>query len=172
MSSDSDRDDDKSVDDQLEDMYDYDTDIDDDNDAKGGIEIIDDADDADNEEEDDELQEDIEEEEYNTTSKLLKYKVNKIIPNEKRVTSDRLTQFEFAGIIAKRVEQISKNNNYLGNDKTLTNPYDMAIDELRNNKLPFIVSRCINVVEEGETLYCYCERWKLSEMIIPDSLYK
>lgn len=87
-----------------------------------------------------------------------------IIPNDQRITSDILTKFEYARVLAIRATHISKGMTVFTDYKGLFKEKDIALKELNEGKCPLIINRVIK-----ETPYeVYIEQWKVREMILPN----
>jgi len=68
---------------------------------------------------------------------------DKIIHASQRRTIPFLTRFEKARIIGKRAMQISKGAHPLVEVGNLENPVDIALKELRERKIPYIIRRTL-----------------------------
>ena len=61
---------------------------------------------------------------------------------ESRKTSPFLTKFEKTKVISERAQQISNGSKtLLKNPQAYNSPYEMALEELRQKKIPFIIKR-------------------------------
>jgi len=65
----------------------------------------------------------------------------KMISSKERKTIPFLTKYEKARIVGKRAEQISKGAPPLVEVGNLENPIDIAMKELRERKIPYIIRR-------------------------------
>jgi len=65
----------------------------------------------------------------------------KMISGKERKTIPFLTKYEKARIVGKRAEQISKGAPPLVEVGNLENPIDIAMKELRERKIPYIIRR-------------------------------
>ena len=65
-----------------------------------------------------------------------------------------LNKYERCKIISERTQQLSDGADPLI-ETTSSNIYDIAVEELNQNKLPFVIIRNINGIEE---------HWKLSDL--------
>lgn len=76
-----------------------------------------------------------------------------------RITSNRMTKFEKAHILGVRALQLSMNAPPLVDIEDETDPLKIALKELKEGKVPFIIRRRLpdNSFEE----------WSIKEMIIP-----
>lgn len=79
---------------------------------------------------------------------------------EERVTSNLMTKYEKAHILGVRAMQIAKNAPIFTDIGDLTDPLKIAIKELNEKKIPFIIKRRM---PDGK-----CEKWKLNELLLPD----
>lgn len=83
------------------------------------------------------------------------------LPDERR-TSHRLAQAEMTAAIVYRASQIEKNPKvFTDNVVGLTNPIEMARQEMKDRKCPLILRRFISPT--------FCEDWNINEMIHPMS---
>ena len=71
-------------------------------------------------------------------------------------TQPILTKFEKTQILSERITHLSNGCKPYINISNESDLYDIALDELNNNKLPYIIKRTI-----GNTI----EYWKLSDLI-------
>jgi DNA-directed RNA polymerases I, II, and III subunit RPABC2 len=87
------------------------------------------------------------------------HKVNIIVPNNDRITSEIMTKAEHTRIISERAEQIKNGANPFIDIGGETNPIKMAEMEIIQKKSPMKIHRFLtkNIVEI----------WKVSEMVIP-----
>lgn len=73
-------------------------------------------------------------------------------------TSTYLNKYELTNILSKRTEQISQgSSSFLENPETYNSIYEIAAEELKQKKIPFIIRRPISGVYEY---------WKLEDLII------
>ncbi|KAF7684562.1 DNA-directed RNA polymerases I, II, and III subunit RPABC2 [Astathelohania contejeani] len=77
-----------------------------------------------------------------------------------RITSPRMTKFEKARVLGTRAQQLSMNAPPLVDIEYETDPYMIAVKELREKKIPFIIRRVL-----PDNTY---EEWSIKEMIIPE----
>lgn len=85
-----------------------------------------------------------------------------ICPPDDRRTSHRLAQAEMTAAVVYRSAQIEKNPKvFTDNIVGLTNPIDMAKQELKDRKCPLTLRRFITPT--------FCEDWNINEMIHPMS---
>ena len=74
------------------------------------------------------------------------------------ITSEYLNKYEKTKVIAERVQQLANNSKPLiANPQNYSNIYEIAIEELKQRKIPFIIKRPIN------NTYEY---WKLEDLKI------
>ena len=77
---------------------------------------------------------------------------------DKYITSKYLNKYEKTKVISERVQQLSNNSKPLiANPENYSNIYEIAIEELKQKKIPFIIKRPIN------NTYEY---WKLEDLRI------
>lgn len=93
---------------------------------------------------------------FNTIKRNDKESVNKKVPDNERMTSKKITKYELVRILGDRAKQISLNAKIMIKDITITNPIDIAIEELKAGVLPLKIRRHL---PDGSY-----EEWKLSEL--------
>ena len=77
---------------------------------------------------------------------------------DKYITSKYLNKYEKTKVISERVQQLANNSKPLiANPENYTTIYDIALEELKQKKIPFIIKRPIN------NTYEY---WKLEDLTI------
>ena len=77
---------------------------------------------------------------------------------DKYITSKYLNKYEKTKVISERVQQLANNSKPLiANPENYSNIYDIALEELKQKKIPFIIKRPIN------NTYEY---WKLEDLRI------
>ena len=84
-----------------------------------------------------------------------------IVKPEKRITSDRMTVYEYASVIGTRATHISKGAPLYTEIGDLYEPRDIAIKEINEGMCPLSISRRI-----GNTQYI--EIWEVNEMVKPN----
>lgn len=90
------------------------------------------------------------------TKYLEKEKINKLVPNEERITTNKMTKYEYAKIIGVRATQIAQGAKVMLKNITITQPDEIAKEELKAGMLPFIIER---PYPNGNY-----ECWKVSEL--------
>lgn len=89
--------------------------------------------------------------------------IHKIVKNEDRITSEKLTKYELAEITGIRAEHISRNNiTFYKSDVELTNPINMARQELNENRTPMRILRHV-----GQNYYEIWDPNKMVKEILP-----
>lgn len=83
--------------------------------------------------------------------------VDKKWSESKRISMPFLTKYEKAKIIGLRTQQLVSNALPMINTKGLKNNLEIALEELRQKKTPFIIKR---VMPNNK-----CEYWKIDELI-------
>ncbi|CAG9466131.1 unnamed protein product [Pedinophyceae sp. YPF-701] len=78
-----------------------------------------------------------------------------------RITTRYMTKYEKARILGTRALQISMNAPLMVEPEGLTDPLDIAMKELQQQKIPFIIRRHL---PDGSF-----EDWSVQELIIPDN---
>lgn len=82
--------------------------------------------------------------------------------SEVRITSPIMTKYEKSHVLGTRAMQISMNAPILVDVGDEIDPLEIAKLELKEKKIPFVVKRKL---PDGT-----CEKWKISEMILPEDL--
>jgi DNA-directed RNA polymerase subunit K/omega len=72
-------------------------------------------------------------------------------------TSDKITKYEYTKVIGLRATQLSHGMPALIDTRDLTEPYAIAIEEYKENKIPFIIKRPL---ADGESY----EYWRLGDL--------
>lgn len=102
--------------------------------------------------------------------KLATYKIQPvIIKDENRITLPRLSDYEYAEIISKRIMNIEATGRAMCDFGNLTDPKSIAIKELYEKKCPLSIRRKIGykVNDEKKILYEYYEIWDVNNMMVP-----
>ena len=79
---------------------------------------------------------------------------------KKYKTSNYLTKYEKTKILSERSQQLANGSNSYIKEHNFENTYDIAFEELKQKKLPFIIKR---------KLSNNYEYWKLEDLILLDS---
>ena len=116
----------------------------------------------DEEEKEDEIQED-EDDLYVEKESYTSHTIVKIIPKEKRRTSNRISLFEFVNVIGTRAESIEKGDEIYTSIENKETSLEIAEAEIREGRCPFIIERVL--YRTGNTVYV--EHWAVREMILP-----
>ena len=87
------------------------------------------------------------------------YRTVTVVPDNKRMTSDIMTSFEFSEVIGIRMQQISEGGQVFTDTDGLMDPHDMAIKELFDRKCPLKIIRQISKFSQ--------EEWKVNDMGFP-----
>eukprot|EP00866_Antonospora_locustae_P000192 jgi/Antlo1/192/927 len=82
------------------------------------------------------------------------------IEADRRITSARMTKYEKAYVLGVRSAQLSMNAPPLVDIGEETDAFEIAVQELRERKIPFVIRRKL-----PDSTY---EDWHIKEMIIPD----
>ena len=80
------------------------------------------------------------------------------LPAAKRVTSNRITNFELTRVISIRAKQIEADNVVFTDVTGLTDPIQMATKEVYDRKCPLSVVRNLNSR--------VAEKWEVNELIL------
>ena len=86
------------------------------------------------------------------------------VPDELRMTDNRLHQTELARVLGARAEQLAAPGALFFGESESSDPVQMAIDELAQRRCPLLVLR---EVERSGTAVTY-ERWRVNEMVLPN----
>jgi hypothetical protein len=85
-----------------------------------------------------------------------------IVPDNERMTSDRLCASEIAAVVGMRAQQTAEDGKAFIDTAGFNNPISIAFSELRQRKNPFIIERCVGT-KNGMKMV---ERWKINEMTL------
>tara|TARA_Y100000389_G_scaffold132292_1_gene129705 strand:- start:25 stop:375 length:351 start_codon:yes stop_codon:yes gene_type:complete len=89
---------------------------------------------------------------------VLHFQKNYESDKKNNISRPYLTKFEKTKVIAERAQQISNGSKTLLKNPTAYNsPYEMALEELRQKKIPFIIKRPVAN---------HFEYWKLEDLHI------
>lgn len=159
---------DDDVDDDVED--DVDDDVDNDNgdigdiDTDVGIKEI--KEDDDDEDDDDDDQGDNEKQEHSPPKKrahiyhqLPDYTEIKMVPPDRRITSEYMTIYEFAMVVGTRATHIASGSILYTDPQHLYDPRDIAKKEIAEGKCPLSITRKVSPT--------VMEVWEVNEMIKP-----
>lgn len=80
-----------------------------------------------------------------------------------RITTPYLTKYERARVLGARALQISMNAPVMIDIGNMTDPYQIAVEELNQGKIPLIIRR---KMPDGSW-----EDWNVDELIIDNSLF-
>lgn len=83
-------------------------------------------------------------------------KIENELSLENKISSNRLTKYECTKVIGLRAQQLASGMPSFVNTHQMTNVIDIAIKELNENKIPFIIRRPL---PDGKFEY-----WRLSEL--------
>ncbi|KAJ2599995.1 DNA-directed RNA polymerases I, II, and III subunit RPABC2 [Coemansia sp. RSA 1286] len=81
-----------------------------------------------------------------------------ITPTNERVTTPYMTKYERARILGARALQISMNAPVMVELDNESDPYEIALKELRAKKIPFVIRRYL-----PDSSY---EDWRVTELIV------
>lgn len=93
---------------------------------------------------------------YNSKKITKLIKEEKIVPKNERITSDRMTIFEYCEVISVRAREIINYFLVFTNVDEETNPIDMAKKEIRDKKCPLSIKRYLS---NGKV-----EIWEVNEL--------
>lgn len=82
---------------------------------------------------------------------------------KERITTPYLTKYERARVLGARALQISMNAPVMIDIGNMTDPYQIAVEELNQGKIPLIIRR---KMPDGSH-----EDWSVDELIIDNSLF-
>jgi DNA-directed RNA polymerase subunit K/omega len=91
-------------------------------------------------------------------------KTTKKVPNEDRMTTRKLTQYEMVRVLGDRAKQISMNAKVMIKNMEGMSPLEIAIEELRHKVIPFKIRR---PMPNGTY-----EEWKISELEVDVDMLK
>jgi DNA-directed RNA polymerase I, II, and III subunit RPABC2 len=81
-------------------------------------------------------------EENTLNDDILEFQKNYESQQKTNISRPYLTKFEKTKVISERAQQISNGSKtLLKNPKAYNSPYEMALEELRQKKIPFIIKR-------------------------------
>ena len=81
-------------------------------------------------------------EENTLNDDILEFQKNYETYKQKNISRPYLTKFEKTKVISERAQQISNGSKtLLKNPQAYNSPYEMALEELRQRKIPFIIKR-------------------------------
>jgi len=80
-----------------------------------------------------------------------------------RITTPYLTKYERARVLGARALQISMNAPVMVDIQNMTDPYQIAVEELNQGKIPLIIRRRL---PDGSY-----EDWNVEELIIDNSMF-
>jgi DNA-directed RNA polymerase subunit K/omega len=85
--------------------------------------------------------------------------INIVTPDDRRITSEIMTKFEYTRVIAERAKQIENGSTPFINTENETDPIKIAEQEIKAKQCPIQVKREItkNIIEV----------WRVNEMIPP-----
>jgi len=122
--------------------------------------------DEESEEEEDEEEEDKEVDDENVISiDEDKHIINKIIPDELRISSEVISLYEMTEAIGIRAAQIENGAQIFVDYSGLMNNRDIAKKEFFERKSPLIVRRLMH--SDDKNNIHYYEYWKINEMTFP-----
>ena len=90
------------------------------------------------------------------------YRKIAVVPDEKRITSNIMTIFEYSEVIGIRTLQIENGSTVFTTTDSLVEPRDMAIKELFDRKSPLKIIRKLSKFVQ--------EEWSCNEMGFPSDL--
>ena len=97
-------------------------------------------------------------EETTLNDDILHFQKNYASNKKNNISRPYLTKFEKTKVIAERAQQISNGSkSLLKNPMAYNSPYEMALEELRQKKIPFIIKRPVAN---------HFEYWKLDDLHI------
>ena len=82
---------------------------------------------------------------------------------KERITTPYLTKYERARVLGARALQISMNAPVMVDIGNMTDPYQIAVEELNQGKIPLIIRRRL---PDGSF-----EDWNVSDLIIDNSMF-
>lgn len=98
-------------------------------------------------------------------------RIRKIIPHDKRTSSDRMTRFEFANIMANRAKHIQMGAEIFIDIENMDKEEDIALKEIMTLNKKTGKSNCelyISRYSHSDDNFDYYEEWFINEMILPN----
>ena len=101
------------------------------------------------------------------TDSILKSKSRNIIlvPEEERITDNRLHKNEAAFIIATRAKEIAKHATNFVENNTSNNAISIAYNELYTHRCPIKLRRHVGISNKGDIIV---EEWDTKTMVLPN----
>lgn len=93
-----------------------------------------------------------------------------VVDRLKRLTSEKMTSFEYTECISIRAEQIAHNGGCMVDITGLSNPIEMAERELLMRKCPLILRRHVGHAMYNGKLHPFVEDWSPNEMQFPRNI--
>tara|TARA_B100001179_G_C18445548_1_gene340711 strand:+ start:381 stop:686 length:306 start_codon:yes stop_codon:yes gene_type:complete len=95
---------------------------------------------------------------YNYTKEIYK------IPDNERTTPNKISEFEYAGMLAQRISMIQDGASYMINNENDSTAEDIVKKEFKERRIPFKLRRFIGIDSKGRELY---ELWDPKKMTLP-----
>jgi len=98
-------------------------------------------------------------------------RIRKIIPHDKRTSSDRMTRFELANILANRAKHIQMGAEIFIDIDNMDKEEDIALKEIMTLNKKTGKSNCelyISRYSHSDDNFEYYEEWFINEMILPN----
>lgn len=99
---------------------------------------------------------------HNSTESINNPEIHKeiiIVPDNKRLTSEVITKFEFTEVVSIRAKQIENGSKVFSDTGNLSCPIKMAELEIKNKQCPLSIKRMIDNHR--------AEIWAVNDMVIP-----
>ena len=150
-----------------------------DEDIKNDDSSVDNSDEESDEESDDEKDEESDDEKDNdhnsianvlshaNEKKMPKYDIDELISPDMRQSSRILSEFEVVRILGARAAHLSNGAEPFITINGLSDPIDIAWEELLQKQLPYIIRRNMVVKNTKGIKYNKTELWKIDEIMLP-----
>jgi hypothetical protein len=86
------------------------------------------------------------------------------VPEQEKITDNKLHLSELSFIISTRAKEISKNYTNFATNPNLKNAIDIAYDELYSHRCPLLLRRFMGVTLKGDLIF---EEWDVNKMTLP-----
>lgn len=88
-----------------------------------------------------------------------------IVPNDQKITDNRLHKNELSFVLSTRSKQIAKYGTYFATNINSKDPIEIAYKELYEKKCPLKLRRQVGINNSGDLIV---EEWDLKTMVLPN----
>ena len=88
-----------------------------------------------------------------------------IVPNDQKITDNRLHRNELSFVLSTRAKQISKYGTYFIENTSYKDPIEIAYRELYEKRCPLKLRRQVGISPTGDIIV---EEWDLKTMVLPN----